>query len=183
MKNQLSESRRTVRTRARLMCSLVTAGALIGSVRSELLVYEPFDYPDGLLSGQGGALGTTGTWTTFDGGNNPAGWWCHPEGEVTGQGDDLHPSGSTELNRFDGTVDNLPTAGGFVGAAGPEDKQSPALFGTRSPTGNLDANIALDPDVTATFTTGATTWFSYVGCHADNRNQGSPTFMICTDRR
>ena len=146
---------------------------------AKVLVYEPFDYPDAPLSGNGGALGTTGTWTTYDSGE-PQGWWCHPEGELTGQGDDLGPGGNA-LNLFDGTVDNLPTSGGFAGPAGPTDQSTPGTWGTRDPTGNIDAHIGLDPSVTATFRSGTTTWFSYVGAHADNRNQGSPTFMICTD--
>ena len=46
----------------------------------------------------------------------------------------------------------------------------------------MDAFIALDPNtVTVTFTSGSTTWFSYVGAQAWDRNQGSPTFMISTD--
>ncbi|NNC88540.1 MAG: hypothetical protein HKN82_08805 [Akkermansiaceae bacterium] len=160
------------------------AAAMAGMhcAHAELLVYEPFDYPDAPLNGNGGALGTSGTWTTNDTGF-AMGWWCHPEGEVTGQGDDAgrNPNGVDQLNLFDGLVDNLATAGGFVGAAGPEDKDPPVAFGTRSPTGNLDASINILPSVTATFQSGTTTWFSYVGCHADNRNQGSPTFMLCTD--
>jgi hypothetical protein len=151
-----------------------------GSASATLLVYEPFAYPDAPLNGNGGALGTVGTWTTYDSGE-PQGWWCHPEGEVTGQGDDLFPGGGTVLNLFDGTVANLPTSGGFAGPAGPTDQSTPGTWGTRDPTGNMDAHIGLDPSVTATFKSGTTTWFSYVGAHADNRNQGSPTFMICTD--
>ncbi len=147
-----------------------------GSANAELLVYEPFDYLDGPINGQGGALGTAGTWSTNDTGE-PQGWWCHPEGVLTGQFDDIGGG----LNQFDGTVANLPTAGGFAGPAGPEDQTTPGIYGTRDPTGSLDASIDLDPSVTATFQSGTTTWFSYVGAHADNRNQGSPTFMIGTD--
>jgi hypothetical protein len=168
----------TTRNRTRTVLTLaVILGvftAFSGSLQAGLLVYEPFDYPDAPLNGQGGALGTTGTWTTNDTGFE-AGWWCHPEGELTGQFDDIGGG----LNMFDGTVDNLSTSGGFVGSAGPEEQGS--AFGTRDQTGNMDANIGLDPSVTATFQSGTTTWFSYVGAHADNRNQGSPTFMICTD--
>jgi hypothetical protein len=160
--------------------ALVAVSFTAGSASAKLLVYEPFDYPDAALNGNGGALGTTGVWQTYDTGE-AQGWWCHPEGEVTGQGDDLFPGGGTALNLFDGTVANLPTSGGFAGPAGPTDQSTPGTWGTRDPTGNLDANIGLDPSVTATFQSGTTTWFSYVGCHADNRNQGSPTFMICTD--
>jgi len=37
-----------------------------GSASASVLVYEPFAYADGWLTGQGGALGTTGTWTAND---------------------------------------------------------------------------------------------------------------------
>jgi hypothetical protein len=157
-----------------ILAAIVAASLLTTSANAELLVYEPFDYPDAALNGQGGALGTTGTWTTADTGF-PAGMWCHPEGELTGQFDDRGGG----PNMFDGTVDNLPTSGGFVGSAGPVEQGFAS--GTRRPTGNMDANIGLDPSVTATFQSGTTTWFSYVGAHADNRNAGSPTFMLCTD--
>ena len=157
-----------------LVGCIITGAAMAPTAFATLLAYEPFDYPDATLNGQGGAPGTTGTWTTNDTGF-AQGWWCHPEGELTGQFDDLGGG----LNMFDGTVDNLPTTGGFVGSAGPEEQG--AASGTRVPTGNMDANIGLDPSVTATFQSGTTTWFSYVGAHADNRNQGSPTLMLCTD--
>lgn len=76
---------------------------------------------------------------------------------------------------------NIPHSGGFAGPVGPEDKDPPVAFGTRSPTGNLDASISLDPSVTATFQSGTTTWFGYVASHADNRNQSSPQFLLSTD--
>lgn len=37
---------------------------------AKVLVYEPFDYPDAPLNGNGGARGTTGTWTTNDTGED-----------------------------------------------------------------------------------------------------------------
>jgi putative ABC transport system ATP-binding protein len=36
-------------------------------------------------------------------------------------------------------VANLLTGGGFVGPAGPTDQTTPGTWGTRDPTGNLDA--------------------------------------------
>jgi len=165
------------RTKAVLTVAVVAMATLLltaTSANADLLVYEPFDYPDGLLNGQGGALGTTGTWTTNDTGW-AEGWWNHPEGELTGQYDDRGPG----FNLFDGTVANLQTSGGFAGPIGPVEKGGE--WGVRNPTGNLDANIGLDPSVTETFQAGTTTWFSYVGAYADNRNQGAPTLMICTD--
>jgi hypothetical protein len=164
----------------RILASAATAtlAFIAVSAHGVLLVYEPFDYPDAPLNGQGGALGTTNTWSSFDTGE-PQGWWVHPEGEITGQGDDRGPVGA--LNLFDGTVANLATSGGFAGPAGPTNQSTVGTWGTRDPTGSLDANIDLASDVTATFQPNSVTWFSYVGAHADNRNQGSPTFMIGTD--
>ena len=141
----------TTRDRTRTVLILVVIQgvftAFSGSLQDGLLVYEPFDYPDAALNGQGGALGTTGTWTTNDTGF-AEGWWCHPEGELTGQFDDVGGG----LNMFDGTVDNLPTSGGLVGSAGPEEQG--VAYGTRKPTGNMDGHIGLDPSVTATFQSG-----------------------------
>ena len=51
--------------------------------RADLLVYEPFDYGDAWLNGQGGALGTTGTWVSNDTGVAD-GWRVHPQGQLTG---------------------------------------------------------------------------------------------------
>jgi len=84
---------------------------------ASLLVYEPFDYPEGILTGQGGALGTTGTWNTYDtvtGDGKTQDWYVHPEGTTSGVGlsganPSVEPLG---MHRFDGTVDNLPTSGG-----------------------------------------------------------------------
>ena len=162
----------------------VAVAMLAFTTHGELLVYEPFDYADGPLNGQGGALGTTNTWTTFDTGESQ-GWWNHPGGEVTGQGDDLGPPGpgpsGEALNLFDGTVSNLVVSSGFAGPAGPTDQSAAGAWGSRDPTGALDANISLASNVTATFQSNSVTWFSYVGSHADNRNQSAPTLTIGTD--
>lgn len=48
-----------------LLFALVVA--LPSTASADLLVYEPFDYPpDAILTGNGGALGTTGTWYSND---------------------------------------------------------------------------------------------------------------------
>ncbi len=163
-----------------LVVGILSLGAFLPAVQAELLVYEPFDYPDGALNGQSGALGTTGAWETFDTGFGN-GWWVHPEGTLTGIAVDatFDPVTNAGLNVFDGTVENLPTSGGFAGMAGPEDRGQ--TFGTDSGTGNLDASIGLDPSVTASFLSGTTTWFSFVSVHAWDRNQGAPQFMICSE--
>jgi len=146
------------------------------SATARVLVYEPFDYPDGWLNGQGGALGTIATWASTDT-SLADGWRVHPEGELTGIVVDPDPDCTP--NVFDGTVDNLPTSGGFAGMAGPEDRGVAPC--TDQGTGNLDASIGLDPSVTATFQSGTVTWFSFVSVHAWDRNQGAPQFMIGTD--
>ena len=169
-------TRKRIKTVWTLTTVLGVVVAFSGSLQARLLVYEPFDYPDGWLTGQGGALGTIGTWVTTDAGW-AGGWRVHPEGEFTGIVVD--PAPACTPNVFDGTVDNLPTLGGFAGMAGPEDRGLAPC--TDSGTGNLDASIALDPSVTATFTSGTTTWFSFVSVHAWDRNQGAPQFMIGTD--
>jgi len=173
--------------RAVLVLSVATACLVFSaaSANGELLVYEPFDYGDDWLRGQGGALGTTGTWVSNDTGCTD-GWRVHPEGELTGIAvspgyDANNPSAPGILNTFDGTVYNLPTMGGFVGTPGPQDRTPALPYGTDGCTGNLDASIGLDPSVTATFQSGTTTWFSYVGAIAWDRNAGAPTFMISTD--
>jgi len=171
-------TRKRIKTVWTLTTVLGLVVAFSGSLQARLLVYEPFDYPDGWLTGQGGALGTVGTWASLDTGESN-GWRVHPEGQLTGIAVDVYVPPTGGLNVFDGTVDNLPTTGGFAGMAGPEDRG--LAFGTDGGTGNLDASIGLDPSVTASFQSATTTWFSYVGAHAWDRNQGSPQFMICTD--
>ena len=166
------------RTNAVLTLAAVAMAALVltTSASAALLVYEPFDYGDVRLNGQGGALGTTGTWASLDNGD-ANGWKVHPQGQLTGVGiDTLVPP---TLNMFDGTVANLATSGGFAGMSGPEDRGG--AYGADSGTGNLDASIGLDPSVTATFTSGSTTWFSFVSVHAWDRNEGAPQLMIGTD--
>ncbi|HUT88549.1 MAG TPA: hypothetical protein VMY37_03580, partial [Thermoguttaceae bacterium] len=145
------------RTNAVLTLAVVAMAALVltTSANAAMLLYEPFDYGDVRLNGQGGALGTTGTWVTNDTGD-ANGWNVHPEGQLTG----IAVGGTLEapiLNMFDGTVANLPTKGGFAGMSGPEDRGLP--YGTDGGTGNLDAHIGIDPSVTATFMSGTTTWF------------------------
>jgi len=166
-----------------LLSAAACLAFLAGSANAELLVYEPFDYGDAWLNGSSGALGTTGAWVSTDTGCAD-GWRVHPEGQLTGVAvnagyDPLNPDVPGILNMFDGTVANLPTTGGFAGMAGPEDRGLD--YGTDGATGNLDAYIGLNPSVTATFQSGTTTWFSYVGAHAWDRNQGSPTVTIGTD--
>jgi len=166
------------------LTSLALLGLSASLSHAELLVYEPFAQGELKLTGQGGALGTTGTWTsndTGDGGN----WQIHPEGlsgvAVNGGFDPANPDTPGILNAFDGLVANLPTSGGYAGMPGPEDRAAPLAYGFDGGTGNLDASIALDPSVTATFTSGTTTWFSYVGALAWDRNPSSPTLTIGTD--
>ncbi len=66
----------------KLILLAVAMAIVAGSASAAVLVYEPFDYADGWLTGQGGALGTTGTWTAFDYYNSD--WRIHQEGDTSG---------------------------------------------------------------------------------------------------
>jgi hypothetical protein len=174
-------------TRRRLAALALLSLAGAPGARAELLVYEPFAYPDGLLNGQSGALGTTGAWESHDSLSATfpipqTGWRVHQEGDLSGVGlsgsnTAIDPLG---FNAFDGTVDNLPTSGGYAGLHGAED------VGDTDPHNGepgrwMDAHIGLAPQVTATFAAGTTTWFSFVSVRGWDRNEESPQFMIGTD--
>ena len=155
-------------------------------VSGDLLVYEPFDYaPDEILTDKGGALGTVGTWSTNDtitGDGKTNDWFVHAEGKTSGVGlSDANPSAEPlGMHRWDGTVANLPTSGGYAGLWGADDWNDDDP-NAGEPGRNLDANIGLDPSVTATFQSGATTWFSYVAVRGWDRNEETPNLMLCTD--
>jgi len=146
---------------------------------ARILVYEPFAYPDGSLTGRGGALGTTGTWASEESLHPGVGWRVHQEGDTSGIV--VNPAPSLARNMFNGTVANLQTAGGYVGLPGPEDVGEPDLNRDFEIGRYMDASISLAPSVTAAFKSGTTTWFSYVAVHAWDRNQETPNFMFCTD--
>ena len=157
-----------------LAAILATSLALTCSSSAELLVHEPFDYPTGtasgngvLLDGQGGGIGMTGSWSSFSG---SAGFPVTVYQEGTLSNVILTTS---VANIFDGTVDNLPTSGGYAGS-----------YGSGSPGGTDHAQIwrTLDPSVTATFVDGTTTWFSFVSARAYNPNARSPSFAIGADK-
>ncbi len=141
----------------------VSIGPMVGSAAAAVLVYEPFDYASTTLTGQGGALGTTGTWTS-NGNSGDVSWEVHQEGTLSGAL--LHPDGGGAPVTFDGTVANLPTTGGYAGH--------------NSTAGRLNGDIALDPAVTATFTSGSTTWLSYVSVRSFDRNVEQPNLVIGT---
>jgi len=163
------------------------AVALSGAASAELLVHEPFDYdPDEVLTGNGGALGTTGTWYSFDtisGDGKTQDWFVHEEGEISGVGlsganPSIEPLGE---HLYDGTVGNLATSGGYVGLWGADDWNDPDGPNIGEPGRNLDANIGLAPGVTATFEEGSTTWISYVAVRGWDRNEETPNLTIGTD--
>jgi len=146
------------------LAGCIAAAAMSGPARADLLVHEPFDYDSPTLTGQGGALGTTGMWASNDSTGNKS-WALYQEGAPSGVLlSDNFPAGT--LNAFDGTVDNLGTSGGFVGY--------------NQGGNNLNAAIGLDPGVTATFTTGTTTWISYVSVRAWDKNEEHPNLVLGT---
>ena len=159
---------------------ILAVGAMAESAWADLLVHEPFAYADGILTGRSGALGTTGPWASHEFVNGD--WRVHQEGDTS----DVGLSGSNNandplgFNAFDGTVDNLATSGGYVGLWGAEDWGDPDPH-SGEPGRHMDAHIALDPFVTASFTSDATTWFSFVSVRGWDRNEESPQLMIGTD--
>ena len=155
------------------------------SADAGLLVYEPFAYPEGILTGQGGALGTTGTWHSYDtttGEGKTQDWYVHPQGTTSGVGlsganPSVEPSG---MHRWDGRVANLLTSGGYTGLWGADDWADDDPH-SGEPGRNMSADIGLDPSVTATFTSGTTTWFSYVSVRGWDRNEEQPNLVLGTD--
>lgn len=160
------------------------AMALTIPANATLLVYEPFDYtPDEILTGKGSALGTIGTWNSHDtitGAGKTQDWFVHAEGTTSGVGlSDANPSMEPSgMHRWDGTVANLPTSGGYAGLWGADDWTDPDGPHSGEPGRNLDANIELDPSVTATFQSGTTTWFSYVAVRGWDRNEEAPNLIL-----
>jgi len=153
---------------------------------ADLLVYEPFDYDEGILTGQSGAQGTIGEWYSFDtttGDAKTTDWYVHEEGTTSGVGlSDANPSVEPlGMHRWDGTVANLQTAGGYTGLWGADDWNDPDGPNAGEPGRWMDANIALDPSVTETFESGTTTWFSYVAVRGWDRNEETPSLIIGTD--
>ncbi len=172
---------RTLSAVAAILLALPVVSADAG-----LLVYEPFAYPEGILTGQGGALGTVGTWDSHDtitGEGKTQDWYVHPQGTTSGVGlsganPSVEPLG---MHRWDGTVAGLLTSGGYAGLWGADDWADPDGPHTGEPGRWLDAHIGLDPSVTATFQSGSTTWFSYVTVRGWDRNEETANLTIGTD--
>lgn len=166
---------------------LIAILAMSTSLPADLLLHEPFDYPEGSLTGQGGALGTAGTWMSTDSleGSRPipsTGWWVHRQGEPNGVGlsgsnGAVDPFG---FNSYDGAVASLETSGGYAGLPGAEDIGDDDPH-SGEPGRYMDAHIALAPEVTATFEPGTVTWFSFVSVRGWDRNEESPQLIIGTD--
>ncbi len=154
--------------------AMATLALTAGSASAALLVYEPFAYPDGGLTGQGGALGTTGTWTAWE--TLTSDWRVHQEGDTTG----IVVAPGPVRNMFDGTVANVATSGGYVGLHGPEDRGLDPDLDTEIGR-NMDASIALATSVTDSFTSGSTTWISYVSIRGWDRNEEHPNMVLGTD--
>ncbi len=155
-------------TKAVLTLAVVAMAALVltaGSASAELLVYEPFAYEATELTGQGGALGTTGTWASNDSTGNVS-WALHQEGNLSGV-KTSYQYNDANAHTFDGTVANLQTSGGYVGY--------------NQGGNNLNADIGLAYSVTASFTSGSTTWIGYVSVRAWDRNMEQANLVLGTD--
>ncbi len=173
------------------ICEKIAVGTLlsvaVGPVHGKLLVYEPFDYlPEEILTGQGGALGTVGLWNTFDtiaGDGKTQDWFVHAEGTTSGVGlSSANPSAEPSgMHRWDGTVANLPTSGGYAGLWGADDWNDPDGPNTGEPGRNMSGDVGLDPSVTATFQGGTTTWISYVSVRGWDRNEEHPNLVLASD--
>jgi hypothetical protein len=134
-----------------------------------------------LFDGQGGAekgFEAESNWSTITTGSfgppNPSAT-VYQEGTLSGVVR-LNADFGGGGNAFDGTVDNLPTSGGYFGSATTPEGSD------QNTTDHILAWRALDPTVTATFTDGSTTWFSYVSARAWGRNGRSPSFAIGAGR-
>ena len=170
-------SLRALRHLSQLALTLTVLMLAGSSAHAALLVYEPFDYaPTGTpvpLSGQGATntFGMTGTWSvTFSNGTAPV--TVYKQGNLSGVNLSTSATPSGAPNNFVGTVANLPTSGGYIGPV------SSASGGTSVTTDHIEVARPLDPSVTATFTSGSTTWFSWVSARAFDLNATSPRFAI-----
>jgi len=164
------------------LVALIAAIGITGTVssRATLLAYDGFDYTTGTasgngvqLNGQGGSeLGFDGPWTAF----NTAGGGSFVADSITvyeeGTTSGIVGNDGVTFNPFDGTVENLPTGGGYFGAL-------TSVGGTGvNHTDHLEVWRLLAPSVTATFTSGTTTWFSFVSTRAYSNNPRSPSFAL-----
>ncbi|MCE9610875.1 MAG: PEP-CTERM sorting domain-containing protein [Chthoniobacter sp.] len=125
------------------------------TAKADLLVYEGFDYASGgtvNLAGQGtNTNGLTGTWSTFNTGAAAI--------KVYNQGSTSGTDITTGVpNTYNGTVPNLPTSGGYFGMGG------------TNTTDHMIAWRSLAPSVTATFTDGSSTWFSFASVRGFSAN-------------
>jgi len=158
--------------------------ALTTSATASLQFHEPFDYSDDYLqnstNGQSaGVLGAASDWTSNA--SSVGDVWIHPQGTTTGI--NWQPSTSPEFTVFDGTASayNLATSGGYVGPPGPLDA-NPLNDPNQdsSNTDRLTLGIDLDASITSSFTTGNTTWISYVTAWAWDRNSEAPNVILGT---
>ena len=117
--------------------AMVLAGH-VATVHAAVLVYEPFNYIAGQnLNGRSGGSGFAAGSSWSAGSSSPT-------------SDFLVESGSSGT-AWNGTVSSVRQTGNIVG--------SPVTGNTPD---HLWASRSLDPSVTSTFTSGSTTWMSYI---------------------
>jgi len=141
--------------------------ALAGTAQASLLVYEGFNYTPGLaLSGLSGGTGFDGSssWATL---NNGAGTVSiKPDGILSG----VVMSGTT-VSPYLNTYQYLADSGHYVG---PSDG---VANGSTAPD-HMSMRRTLDSSVTATFTPGSRTYFSFTSARAFNANARAPSISI-----
>ena len=144
---------------------------MIPPVQATLLVYEPFNYNSGtpsgptnngfLLAGQSGGTGFTGAWSTYTNSSTPI--TVYAAGTLSGT--NYNTTGPI-IQSFSGAVANLPSTEGYFGPGG------------TNATDHMEVWRTLDPSVTATFTDGSTTWFSYVSSRGYTANPSGMKLAI-----
>ena len=141
--------------------------ALAGTAQASLLVYEGFNYTPGLaLSGLSGGTGFDGasSWATLNSGAGTVS--IKPDGILSG----VVMSGTT-INPYLNTYQYLADSGNYVG---PSDG---VANGSTAPD-HMSMRRTLNSSVTATFTPGSRTYFSFTSARAFNANARAPSISI-----
>lgn len=156
-----------------IKCLAFCLAGLASTAQATLLVYEPFDYlAKTNLNNQGGGTGFAAgsNWITSFSTPSGSGYVCvQPAHVLSGVRFDTLATPTT--NPFTATYTHLPSSGNYVGT-------SDGASGTALGTDHIFMYRKLETNVTATFTNGNTTWFSFATARAFNANARAPSFAI-----